>query len=204
MSRSYCHCDKLTPGYPGSPAHETGWFERFLLWLLPHFDIIKDIPGPHCGEKPTTHTVVYLRRFFIFRSKWIGMNFGDLYLHKIYRSDDDPDPHDHPWNFRTFVLWGGYTDEAWMFTDLDGQGNGYRTRLPGSDETVSAPATRFRHRKHIHRVRLTDDKPAWTLIWTTGYTWRPNGDADWYFITPERAVFWREYLKLDKGEDHGG
>ena len=200
MSRSYCHCDKLTPGYIGSAAVKRSWLERLLLWLLPHFDIIKDIEGPNHSK----HTVLYLRRYYLWRSKWIGMNFGDLYLHQIVRSDDDPDPHDHPWNFRSFILSGGYTDEAWMFTDLDGHGNGYRTRLPGSDDPVRAPATRFRHRRHIHRVILRNGEPAWTLVWTTGYTHDADGNAEWAFITEERRVPWREYLGLTKGEDHGG
>ena len=207
--RGFCSCAQLTV------KPKTSWFERLLLKLVPHFDIIKTIQCHdgeegsrlvQCGpdELMSQQTVLYLRRFYIFRSSWIGKNFGDLYLHKIYRSDDDKDPHDHPWHFRTFVLKGGYTDEGWQFTDLDGQGNGYRTRLPHFDEVVKAPATRFRNRRHIHRVILTDGKPAWTLVFTTGYSHDAKGNADWCFITEERAVPWREYLGLDANEEHGG
>lgn len=207
LKRGFCNCSQLTI------EPKTGWFERLLLKFIPHFDIVKTIETlcpycvfecDYCEGGNVKETVLYLRRFFIFRSKWIGKNFGDLYLHKIYRSDDDKDPHDHPWSFRTFVLKGGYTDEGWQFTDLDGKGNGYRTRMPHFDEKVSAPATRFRHRRHIHRVILTENKPAWTLVWTTGYTNDARGNADWRFITEERAVPWREYLGLDSGEEHGG
>ena len=193
--RGFCSCSQLTV------TPKMGWFERLLLKLVPHFDIIKTIQVP---DHDHPEVVLYLRRFYLFRSSWIGKNFGDLYLHKIYRSDDDKDPHDHPWSFRTFVLKGGYTDEGWQFTDVDGTGNGYRRRKSVWDEKVSAPATRFRHRKHIHRVLLTDDKPAWTLVFTTGYTRDAKGNADWRFITEERAVPWREYLGLDANEEHGG
>lgn len=217
--RGFCSCNRLTLGYPGSPANEMGWFERLLLWLVPHFDIVKDVEGPshecdtcggrgavrHCpaedceaGFVKTKHTVLYLRRFYLWRSSWVGLNFGDLYLHKIYRSDDDPDPHDHPWNFRTFVLKGGYYDESWTFVD----GQRHRLYLPGS--SVSAPATRYRPREHIHRVILTDGKPAWTLVWTSGYTRDSKGDADWCFVTERARVPWRIYLGLDKDEEHGG
>lgn len=226
-SRGFCSCSKLTPGYPGAPGREMGWFERLLLWLLPHFDIIKEIPAcPTCegsgfdprltnpnlgdydricdtcagqsvGRKP--HTVVYLRRFYVWRSSWVGLNFGDLYIHKIYRSDDDPDPHDHPWNFRTWVLAGSYTNEVWFWDTFPlvwGEGPGQRLRMAQWDEVLVPGSTRFRKRGHIHRVRLTDDKPAWTLVWTTGYHRNAEGYADWHFITEKGPVFWRNYLRL--------
>lgn len=220
---SHCQCDQLTI------KRKLGFVENLLMKILPHFDIVKtveydckycggtgtisgislqDNPAAdrcyHCVRGKKKAVVLYLRRFYIWRSSWIGMNFGEIYLHKIYRSDDDPDPHDHPWSFRTFVLKGAYTDEAWMFTDLDGHGNGYRFRLESQDEHVQAPATRFRHARHIHRVILKDGKPAWTLLFTSKYNYDVDGNADWRFITQERAVPWREYLGLTKGEDHGG
>lgn len=228
-SRGFCSCAKLAKGSPGAPGSPMGWFERFLLWLLPHFDIIKEIPScevcqgtgfdprrtnPNLGDYDRIcdncagqsvdhpHTVVYLRRFYVWRSSWIGMNFGDLYIHKIYRSDDDPDPHDHPWDFRTWVLTGSYTNETWAwepFPKVWGEGPGMRVRLAWADEKLGPGSTRFRKRKHIHRVRLTDDKPAWTLIWTTGYhrvVRKGKAYADWYFITETGPVFWRDYLRL--------
>jgi hypothetical protein len=207
--RGFCSCDRL------SHQPVMGWFERLLLKLVPHFDIIKTIPCEVCDgtgadltwtEPPPCdaclgtgkQTVLYLRRFYLWRSSWVGLNFGDLYLHKIYRSDDDPDPHDHPWSFRTFVLKGGYYDESWTFVD----GQRHRLYLPGS--AVSAPATRFRPRQHIHRVILKDDQPAWTLVWTTGYVRDSKGDADWCFVTERARVPWRIYLGLDGNEEHGG
>ncbi len=102
---SHCSCHKLTGG------HEAGLFERLLMLLIPHFDIIK---SPAKGEGGT-ETTVYLRRFYLFRSKWFGMNFGDVYLHHIVRSDDDPDPHDHPWGFTGLILSGGYMDQSWKW-----------------------------------------------------------------------------------------
>lgn len=36
--------------------------------------------------------------------------FG-LYVHRIYREDLDPVPHDHPWRFWSLILRGGYAEE---------------------------------------------------------------------------------------------
>lgn len=193
MSKSHCSCDKLTIKPPA------GFWESLLLRVLPHFDIVKTVTTPN-GTKVT---VLYLRRFYIWRSSWIGLNFGEIYIHKIYRSDDDPDPHDHPWNFRTFVLKGSYTDEYWEFSKYR-DGTGRRWRLESRDEKVSAPATRYRPRQHIHRVILKDGKPAWTLIVTGKYHFDADKNADWCFVTPTARVPWREYLGLTKGESHGG
>lgn len=47
---------------------------------------------------------VYLVRYIPFKSKYMC-----LYIHRFMRSDAD-DPHDHPWNFFTYVISGGYSE----------------------------------------------------------------------------------------------
>lgn len=201
MSRSHCYCDKLTY------KPQVNWFERLLLKLIPHFDIIKTIVPTWEGHPCSPQTVLYLRRFYIWRSKWVGKNWGDLYLHKIYRSDDDKDPHTHPWNFRTWVLWGGYEDEAWMFDKAIGSDTspapyGRRRRVKHFDELLQMGNTRKRYRGHIHRVQLFGG-PAWTLVWTTGYKYDKDGNGLWHFVTEDRLVPWRVYLGLTNNEEHG-
>ena len=41
----------------------------------------------------------YLTRYHLLSTPW-----GGLYLHHFHRGDQDPDPHDHPWDFWTFPL----------------------------------------------------------------------------------------------------
>lgn len=53
---------------------------------------------------------VYLVRYIVFKSK-----YGCFYIHRFMRSDSD-DPHDHPWNFITYIVSGGYKEK---FYDLD-------------------------------------------------------------------------------------
>lgn len=47
---------------------------------------------------------VYLVRYIVFKSKYMC-----VYIHRFLRSDAD-DPHDHPWNFFTYVISGGYKE----------------------------------------------------------------------------------------------
>jgi hypothetical protein len=48
----------------------------------------------------------YLNRFILFKCKWFG-----IYLHNILEADPDLHLHDHPWNFVTLILSGGYKEE---------------------------------------------------------------------------------------------
>lgn len=69
-------------------------------------------------------------------------------LHHWLAPDDDRAKHDHPWDFVTFVLRGGYTDAS-----------------PDGDEHLRAPAVRYRAATHQHTV-FPDPGGAWTVIVT--------------------------------------
>lgn len=49
-------------------------------------------------------TEVFLVRYIVFKTR-----FGHLYIHRFLRSDIDS-PHDHPWNFFTYIVKGSYTE----------------------------------------------------------------------------------------------
>jgi len=49
-----------------------------------------------------------MERWRLLQTPWLG-----IYVHFIYREDLDPVPHDHPWQFRSLVLRGSYTEHYW-------------------------------------------------------------------------------------------
>lgn len=51
---------------------------------------------------------LYLRRYFLIKTKWFG-----LFIHRIYKADDNRFPHDHPFNFWSFVLRGWYLERRY-------------------------------------------------------------------------------------------
>jgi hypothetical protein len=53
-------------------------------------------------------TQTYLRRLRIIRTPLFA-----LYLHFIFLADNDRDPHDHPWDFVSFVIRGSYTERLY-------------------------------------------------------------------------------------------
>jgi len=86
-------------------------------------------------------TGVYLRRWRI-ETPWFSVR-----LHHWFASDDSRSPHDHPWDFVTFVLRGSYVDEG-----------EHRQR-------VRAGHVYHRSSTHAHWVHL-DRGPVWTLVLT--------------------------------------
>ena len=84
-----------------------------------------------------------------------------------FTAPDLGDPHDHPWEFRSTVLRGGYIEEAY--------------RPDGSVETlVRLPGDRFEIApNHVHRiVRLMDDV-CWTCIEVLGPKVQEPGFYRW-------------------------
>ena len=88
----------------------------------------------------------YLERYYIFLKNRKNFPFN-IFLHRFLKSDPD-DLHDHPWNFRTLILYGGY----WEYTD---DGKFWR----GALSYRYCPAYTF------HRLELDKDMPyCWTLF----------------------------------------
>lgn len=131
--------------------------ERILRRILPYRVVRRDD---------------YMVRFFILGSRGEGDARWGLRLHHIISSDDDTLYHNHPYNFTSLILWGGYTEHK-----------------PGM------PPRRFRignsNRMSVdfyHRLEL--DRPAWTLVFTG-----PR-QADWGFWSGKVGdpfIPWREH-----------
>jgi hypothetical protein len=142
--------------------------EQILSLLLGR----EEIPGRHSGEEK----VLYMRRFHLFHGK-----SARYYLHVFYRGDEDADPHDHPWDFESWILKTGYYDETWE--QVEGQGRRIKEApflKPGMH--IRRPAS------HIHRVRLKDpETKVWTFVKTSGKV------KSWFFYTPTGPVGWKDY-----------
>lgn len=122
-----------------------------------------------------------IRRCLIFREKSDHLEKNvrvpfNIYLHKILLSDE-PIPHDHPWNWGTFIISGGYYEHT---------KDGTFWRGPGSLRTHRATDT--------HWIELQDKKPCHTLFWhgrrkrTWGFE-TENGWVDYETFLTERSEY---------------
>ncbi len=118
----------------------------------------------------------YLERYYIFLKDRTNFPFN-IFIHKFLKSDPD-DLHDHPWEFRTIILYGGY----WEYTE---QGKFWRAPL----------SYRYAQAHTFHRVELDKDIPyCWTLFIPS------KNYRDWGFKTKKGWIKHDEYLKMRKEE----
>lgn len=108
---------------------------------------------------------VYLRRWYVIMTPW-----WSIYLHHILSPDPDRDPHDHPWDFGSFVLSGGYQEYA-----------------PEGCYSYSRWSWHTKKATDLHRI--THVCPNTRTLVFTGPRKR-----EWGFLRNGRWIPWREYL----------
>ncbi len=175
---------------------EPGFIERVLIRLYgepspSHVNNKKARVVDIMGREDVTQ--LYLRRFILLKTRWFR-----IYLHKVVKSDDDADPHDHRWllplceklGWVTAVLSGGYIDEQWAGGHTPEEIATIGPRKVVNEERMPPGSIKARGR-HLHRLILMDPSRAtWTLV-LIGRQVRK-----WGFVTPDRG--WIEssvYLK---------
>ena len=136
------------------------WIDRVLMRILPYFVIENAVRDP------------FMTRYKVFRCRWFK-----IFLHHFYRSDEDPELHDHPWNFISLILWSGYHEVL---------PSGVRRRRPGH---------LVHHRaEDAHRVVLS--RPSWSIV----ITWGPK--RTWGFHTKTGWMSYPDFFdrKYGKGQ----
>lgn len=124
----------------------------------------------------THHLGDYMQRW-ILKTPW-----GQIRLHRILRSDADRFMHDHPFDFTSFLLTGGYTEITPIST----------SKLIGQAKFWPRFSLVRKKAEDLHRLVL--DKPVWTLVFG-GLKRR-----DWGFFTDKGWVGWEEYQ--NKNPEH--
>lgn len=121
-------------------------------------------------------------------------------LHVFHRGDADPDPHDHPWDFRTFPL-TGYYEEVWV-PDPHQPG-----QLSKSIQYVRPWRWHSRRAEHTHRVlgkqaRFTPGKQRIITLVRVDPERREWGFWEEYKFRRgvRRWVHWRAYLGVNAAE----
>lgn len=122
----------------------------------------------------------YLERYYLFLKErtWFPFN---VFLHKFLKSDPD-EHHDHPWNYATLILKGGYWEWIPQF-NKQGQKIGEIAHWRGRGHFRLCSA------KSYHRIEV--DKTVgdtWTLFMPM---WKKK---EWGFFTKGKWVQHEEYL----------
>lgn len=128
---------------------------------------------------------LYMERFALFQTKYLSAR-----LHHIVREDRDRHLHDHPWDFTSVVLQGGYQE----FTPFRESGEPVWS-LGSSEDEVCFGCWRLAgsigRRRALDRHKIAQVLPdTWTLFITGPYK------NQWGFYTRNGKIPYREYLGL--------
>lgn len=125
---------------------------------------------------------IYMYRWWLFNpyptKGWRAL-LPSVRVHRIMREDRDGHMHDHPWNARTVILRGWYTEVR-----AERDGNFVYARVEG--DTVPL---RF---GEYHRIAHVAEGGAYTLF----ITGKKRGT--WGFLVDGVKVPWRKYLGLEE------
>jgi len=174
--------------------------EKFIDWLIryakktPYFDL----PG-------------YMERWWLFKPRsWLPFRTR---IHHILRSDNDRHLHDHPSDFWTLILRGGYWEhvpapiydsEEFIRLVVKGYQMTIDKNLEGkpfvSMRKWFGPGMWNVHKaKDFHRLEVPEGMTTWTLFTFGRYK------QHWGFQVDDKKIYWREYLnewELVDGEEN--
>ncbi len=155
---------------------------------------------------PFTHIVgkdgsVYMERYWLFnpfpesssqRKRW---QFPiSIRLHHIMRPDEDRNPHDHPWHFRTIILRGWYDEvRPLVYSDPWSRKARY-VGLLGMlfwETRHTEGHTSTRKFGEYHRISEVSEGGVWTMFITGKYR------GTWGFLVDGVKVPWRKYLGIE-------
>ena len=131
-------------------------------------------------EIRSKENVLHFKRWNILSTKWFS-----IYIHKIYKHDEDLHPHSHPWDFISIILFGGYTEKLYQFIyDFVRQSN-----YQEIERSIFSFA--IRKKSDFHKVvSLKKDKPVTTLV----IAWNRT-DGEWGYLTESGYKKHTEYRK---------
>lgn len=138
------------------PKLTQNWFARWMRKL-----------GRERVIYRSDNNLPYMYRYYLLHKPKDGVDPKfNIFVHNIVQSDIG-DPHDHPWDYMSIILWGGYDEYVWTLgaptnpVELD-SGLKIKRRRPGN--VIFAKA------ENTHIVYLTRKgkwlvlTPAWTLF----------------------------------------
>ena len=169
-----------------------------FLWLLR-----RAVRTPYTPITSQDGSEIYMRRWWLFNAYQRGPDaeqtparwpwLPSVRMHHILRPDTDRHLHDHPWNARTIVLAGWYTEER----PFGKRGDPVAFAPDGMRSTPDGALALFKRKPgytgrllygQYHRIAEVAAGSVFTLF----ITWRKRGT--WGFSVDGRKVPWQQYI----------
>jgi hypothetical protein len=117
-----------------------------------------------------------------------------IYIHKIFKADQDLHLHSHPWNFKSIILRGSYIEESLAVDEKGKTRSEFNTKKPFTASSM----TKFGEKdyfvnKCFHKIKCILKGPVYSLFFAYGKKERWN-----YFVN---GYIWDfEYYRQFKNE----
>jgi len=120
--------------------------------------------------------ILHFRRWRILSTPWFN-----IYIHEIFKADEDLHLHDHPWNYRSYIIKGSFEE---LYTNSEYYRNVIQAQSVRSGMIVKRLATTFHKVEKIHSSKIV-------TLFITGRKFRDWGylvDGEWVQHTKYRAL----------------
>lgn len=176
---------------------------KLLWWLFAKLVALPPIANwliKKAMKTPYQHLDGYMNRYWLFNKyeytpgtdeagydkrkyKWLP----SIRVHHILREDQGRDMHDHPWEARTIILKGFYTEHRMQYYIGGGE---YIAHLYARMAGDTAPL----NLGEFHEIT----EVSYGGVWTMFFTWKYQGV--WGFIVDGVKIPWKQYLAENKDD----
>lgn len=125
---------------------------------------------------------LYLQRWYILDTALFGLK-----LHKIVLSDQEC-VHDHPWDFISIILKGGYIEHVETPKEL----KNWCTKIEKTSKIYHPGQILFRKAEHRHKLEI--HQPCWTFVITL------KRRRKWGFWTKSGWIHWKLFSEKQNCE----
>lgn len=164
-------------------------FWKLIAWIVSR-EMVANRIICYAMQHPYYNLPGYMRRFWVWNPhsiattveeglqpeidprNWFYRLLPSIRVHHILRADDDRHPHDHPYNFRTIILRGGYVEK---------RQDEWHGRSPGDTSSLKVG--------EYHSIKYVTPGGAWTL-----FIYGRRRD-EWGFLVDGVKVPWRRYYQ---------
>lgn len=112
--------------------------------------------------------VLHFKRWRILETPWLN-----IYVHGIYKEDEEAHMHDHPWNYLSIVLRGYFSEKILNYDVITAYGKVSRDGKPREwksrrlEEKVVGPSSFiYRKAETFHKITKLHSNSVYTLFFT--------------------------------------
>ncbi len=128
---------------------------------------------------------LHFRRWRLLETPWLN-----IYIHGIYKEDEEAHLHDHPWNYLSIILRGYFSERTLNYEVITDQKQKEWKRRKIEETVVGPSSFVFRKAETFHKIQKLHSKSVYTLFFTG------KRKREWGYDVDGRWIDHATYRKL--------